>query len=236
MDLIYKVSINNKIKKAIEISDITIVDELFYLLEPTSPDYLEILLSLLPKYWQTFHHDVLLELQRLKNIKAIDSVYNSIIEREHEFEKLKNTWFYHRAIWILADIGTIESKNKLLLLTNVENQGIKLSAQKRLDEWENELQRKRLNPLSEGWYLTDEEDDDFTEELYNELADDHPLFGIPLKVIAHDDRVYDEVFCKHLDKQNLYSMVHLTWSQAKELKGFPSFETGFSWEWFIEES
>ncbi len=217
-----------EVKRAIKNRDDKLLNDLFYGMDETMEDYFEILLMLLNEEWHSFHRDILLELQQLKNPKAIEELYRFVAtKREQDVT-------YHQAIWALADIGTKESKEKLALLSTSKHKEVASLAKKRLDEWENELSRKQLEVLPEGWYLTDEEDDAFTKELFTELVEGHPLFGKLSKVIAHQDRVQDDVLCKHIDEENLYSMVHLTWSQRGEFDSCPSFDMGFTWEEFVK--
>ena len=130
----------------------------------------------------------------------------------------------------MADIGTEESKEKITeLLRYVSDVEVKLLISKRLQLWESERWRKELKPLPEGWYLTDEEDDSYTKELYVELAEGHELYGQPLRVIMCDG-LHQEVMCQHLDKEDYYSMVHLTWSGREEFEGCPTYSGGYTWE------
>jgi hypothetical protein len=66
----------------------------------------------------------------------------------------------------------------------------------------------------EPWYSPDEQQRHYLEEeLKKELAEAHPLAGLPIKVVARrDDR--DDVIVA-LDKGRI-AEVHLTWSSRRE--------------------
>ncbi|QJD83233.1 hypothetical protein [Cohnella herbarum] len=62
----------------------------------------------------------------------------------------------------------------------------------------------------------------FLEELYNELPNNHILYGAELNVIARRlDK--DEVLFQFQENSNKYVQVHLTWKQDKETNPWPLF-------------
>ncbi|RUM71565.1 MAG: hypothetical protein DSZ07_00005 [Sulfurovum sp.] len=225
---IYSVNVApEKLAKAIGTKDKKLLDEVFYGLEEKYfPHYLETMDALLLEDWHSFYYDIILELQRMKSPKSIEPLYQFLCKnRENDLG--------NRVVWALADIGTSRAKKKLEMLLEYDDIKAKELIKKRLKLWECERDRKAMNPLMEGWYLTDEEDDPYTKELYIELSEGHELYGQHLRVIAHQDRVHDDVLCKHLEQEDYYSMVHLTWSQRAELEAYPTHDTGLTWEDFL---
>ena len=224
----------NKIKEAIKDKNEDSLNALYYGLEETDDGYFEILLTLFNEEWHNLHRNIVYELQRLKNPKAIDALYKVIVNGRKFLPKREYFWVYSRAVWALADIGTVASKEKLVNLKNFTNKDVVLLAQKRLSEWDNELTRKAFKVFEHGFYLTDEEDDSYTKELFTELVEGHPLFGKLERVVVHQDRVWDDVLCKYIGEDK-YIMVHLTWRGDAEFAGYPSFENAtYSWDEFVD--
>jgi hypothetical protein len=50
-------------------------------------------------------------------------------------------------------------------------------------------------------------------ELRRELAEGHPLFGIPVEAVAISDAENDDILFRLLDGTNRVAVVHLTWTQ-----------------------
>jgi len=212
-----------KLEEAINTKNEKLLKEIFYELEQDIPNYLESMNLLLLEDWHTYHYDIVLELQRLKNPQSIEPLYLHLTQN-------RESHLAYKIVWALADIGTAEAKAKITaLIKYVSDIQVKLLISKRLQLWESERWRKELKPLPEGWYLTDEEDDCYNKELYVELAEGHALYGQPLRVVMCDG-LHQEVMCQHLDKENCYSMVHLTWSGREEFEGYPSYSGGYTWE------
>ena len=221
---IRKRMIQDKLEKVIYTKNEKLLEEIFYSLnEENLANYLETMNLLLLEDWHSFYYDIVLELQRLKSSQSIEPLYQYLIQNQESD-------LADRVVWALADIGTDKAKEKFVRLLRYSDVKVKELIAKRLEQWENERWRKEMKPLGEREYLTDEENDPYTKELYIELAEGHKLYGQPLRVIIHQDRINDDVVCKHLDRENYYSIVHLTWSQRAEHEDYPSYETGLSWE------
>ncbi len=72
--------------------------------------------------------------------------------------------------------------------------------------------------LPECWYSADAEEElRLTKELLLELIPTHALHGLNIKVVAHRDGANDDILCKHTDKEDLFTVVHLTWSMKPEV-------------------
>ncbi len=84
-------------------------------------------------------------------------------------------------------------------------------------------QAARLEDLPEGWEIVDGAQREGLQREYEvELPLEHPLAGIPVRVIAQSDAT-DDVLLEHLDS-DLLSVVHLTWRMAREFPNYPTVE------------
>jgi len=133
-----------KLYNAIEVKDAEQVEDALYecFVSGFSFDYVPALIELLGKSWHNRHEDVVSVLQRLKDPRAVDALYN---EAHSEYEYLNYDDCYglaRKCTWALADIGTPEAKEKLQKLVQESNQMIAEYAQKRLNNWEEEKSRK----------------------------------------------------------------------------------------------
>ena len=90
----------------------------------------------------------------------------------------------------------------------------------------------RLEDLPEGWYKAEGEEGEHLQREYDtELPNEHPLVGIPVRLIAHYDG-NDDVLLEHLNSE-LVSVVHLTWRMAKEVPNHPTLEFTGSFAEFL---
>ncbi len=89
--------------------------------------------------------------------------------------------------------------------------------------------------LPKGWfYATSEEGASLWRELQTELSEGHILFQKPVQVIAHRNGATDDILCRHLDKPNRYTVVHLTWSMKTEInEKHPTVEMDVSFQDFM---
>ena len=107
-----------------------------------TPNIGPILVDLLVMTWHFRHEDVVLALQELKPSQAVDALYQAALVT-HEYLGYDEFFGLSRkCTWALADIGTPEANRALVALTKSENETIAGYAQKRLDNWEQELHRK----------------------------------------------------------------------------------------------
>ena len=107
-----------------------------------TPEYVPALVELLGKPWHQRHEDVVGALQELRDPRAVDALYE---EAHATYEYLSYDEFFglaRKCTWALADIGTPEAKTKLEALAQEGNELVAGYAQKRLNQWENELHRK----------------------------------------------------------------------------------------------
>lgn len=90
--------------------------------------------------------------------------------------------------------------------------------------------------LPDGWFIASpEQKASLEKELHLELPKGHALFGIPIKIVAHRDGATDDVLCKHLEADDLYSVVHLTWRMREEIHAeFPLIECQGTFQQFLE--
>lgn len=89
------------------------------------------------------HEDIVLGLQQLKDPRAVDSLCRAVFVKHDYLNYDEFFGLARKCTWALADIGTTEARSKLRLLASSENPVIARYAQKRLDNWEEEQERKR---------------------------------------------------------------------------------------------
>ena len=90
--------------------------------------------------------------------------------------------------------------------------------------------------LPEDWYIANNEDSErLLKELKTEVISGHFLYRKNIKVIAHRDGATDDVLCKHLDEENIYTVVHLIWSMKPEIDvNHPSIEMHGTFNEFLK--
>jgi hypothetical protein len=78
----------------------------------------------------------------------------------------------------------------------------------------------------EPWWSTDAMEeafhDAFTSELAAELAADHPLHGLPVRLVARGPG--DDALFELLDASGRYAVVNLTWAKHPEITPLPATE------------
>ena len=95
-----------------------------------------------------------------------------------------------------------------------------------------EFDAARLEDLPEGWYVSNGKRlESLQRENEVELPAEHPLAGIPVRVIAHRNAT-DDVLLEHLNSDSV-SVVHLTWRMARELPNHPTLEFTGSFAAFL---
>jgi len=132
---------------AIENEDSNAIDELMERLWENGPsrEYVPILIRLLDTTCHTRHEDIALALQDLKDSRAIDPLYHAA-HASHDYLAFdENFGLARKCTWALADIGTDEAKARLIQISAEPNEVVAAFAQKRLDNWDLELDRKRTN-------------------------------------------------------------------------------------------
>jgi hypothetical protein len=101
------------------------------------------------------------------------------------------------------------------------------------------LTESQLAELPEGWCATDRPSGDcdishvgIAEEVAVEVSAGHPLFGVPVEVVAHDV-AFDDVLCRHVADPERFTEVDVTWAGRAESFGLPSIECDGTWEDFL---
>lgn len=97
-------------------------------------DYIEILCKLMKETWHYQHENIAIIFQKIKSPKTIDCLYHATLTRFEYLEFDEAFALAVKCIWALGDINTLESKEKLKLLTQSENKIIKDNAIKQLNK------------------------------------------------------------------------------------------------------
>lgn len=109
------------------------------------PTYVPALISILKSPEHHSHEDIVSALQILKDPRAAEALFNAALI-QHEYLVYDERFALARkCTWALADIGTPDARGYLERLGASSNTFIAAHAQKRLDNWENEKDRK-------GWH------------------------------------------------------------------------------------
>jgi len=107
-----------------------------------------LLLDLLEQDFHSRHEDIIRMLQRLKDPRASQSLYKAALVTHDYLDYDDFFGLARKCTWALADIGTPEARSLLEQLALNENGYIAGYAQKRLDNWDEELSRKGAAKLS----------------------------------------------------------------------------------------
>ncbi len=91
-------------------------------------DYVDILCKLMNETWHFQHENIAMIFQKIKSPKTIDCLYNAALTQFDYLEFDEAFALAVKCIWALGDINTLESKEKLKLLTQSENKIIKDNA------------------------------------------------------------------------------------------------------------
>ncbi|MFD2720948.1 HEAT repeat domain-containing protein [Hymenobacter monticola] len=105
------------------------------------------LLALLAMPGHYYHEDIIGILQRIKDARAVDAVYEAALEYHSYLEYDEYSGLARKCTWALADIGNEEAYAKLKLLAANSNLYVAGYAQKRLDSWVKEQGRKAFHFL-----------------------------------------------------------------------------------------
>ena len=100
------------------------------------------LLALLKMDAHYNHEDIIGILQRIKDTRAVEGIYNASLLYHSYLAYDETSGLARKCTWALADIGNEEAYEKLKLLAANPNVHIAGYAQKRLDLWEKEQGRK----------------------------------------------------------------------------------------------
>ena len=108
-----------------------------------SEEYVAVLIELLGHEWHIKHEDIALELQRLRDPEAI-GILRITAERKFGYLDFDDSKALARkCTWALADIGTEDARIALKEIAQLPDEEVAGYAQKRLERWEQEKERKR---------------------------------------------------------------------------------------------
>jgi hypothetical protein len=108
-------------------------------------DVVPTLIDLLRSTRHKRHEDVALWLQTLRDPRAIEALYSTALS-PYEYLEFDGHALARKCTWALADIGTVEAKERLRMLAGSEDPEIASYAQRRLDNWTREADRKGPHP------------------------------------------------------------------------------------------
>lgn len=110
-----------------------------------SEDVVPLLSSLLLEHWHEQHEDIAHTLQQFRDPRSIDALAASLAMKFEHLERWGNEHSFKRKVtWALADIGGPRVRQILMDLSQDSDPEIARYAQKRLDAWEREAHRKKL--------------------------------------------------------------------------------------------
>ena len=99
--------------------------------------------------WHHSHEDLAGALQDLKDPRSIDALFKAAHSRHDYLDYDEFYGLARKCTWALADIGTLDAKERLQQLARSPNATITGYAQKRLDHWQEELSRKGCRPVGD---------------------------------------------------------------------------------------
>jgi hypothetical protein len=105
-------------------------------------DLVPTLVALLQAPWHRGHEDLARWLQDLRDPRAVDALYEAALTKHEYLEYDDSHALARKCAWALADIGSAEAQRKLRLLAGAADREVAGYAQKRLDEWTEEIARK----------------------------------------------------------------------------------------------
>jgi hypothetical protein len=90
------------------------------------------------------HEDIVGGLQELKDPRAVDAIYRAAFVKHKYLAYDEFFGLARKCTWALADIGTEDAFAKLQLLAASDDPVIAGYAQKRIDNWQKEKDRKKI--------------------------------------------------------------------------------------------
>jgi hypothetical protein len=109
-------------------------------------DLAPLLATLLLQPWHYKHEDIARYLQELCIPATADALALAVLVKHDYLANNDSHAVARKCIWALADIGTPEARNHLEHLAHTPDPEIAYYAKKRLDNWQDELQRKGQTP------------------------------------------------------------------------------------------
>lgn len=104
-----------------------------FVLKTFTREYVPILCNLFLEKWHTRHEDIASLFQKLKDPRANEVLYQGALTKFVHFEYNDSYSFVVKCCWALGDINTVESRKKLELLAQSDNQMIKDAAVEQLN-------------------------------------------------------------------------------------------------------
>ncbi|MHB8065639.1 MAG: hypothetical protein ACYDG2_23975 [Ruminiclostridium sp.] len=96
-------------------------------------DYVDILCKLISETWHFQHENIASIFQKIKSPKTVECLYKTALTQFEYLEFDDAFALAVKCIWALGDINTTESREKLILLTQSENEIIKDNATNQLN-------------------------------------------------------------------------------------------------------
>lgn len=107
------------------------------------PEAVELIKELILADWHKQHEDLARTLQRHKKTTSVSALERAAqLTLPYLVEQQTLDAFHRKCTWALADIGTLEARNALIKLSRCDDIELAGYAQKRLDQWGDEIPRK----------------------------------------------------------------------------------------------
>ncbi|GIJ94542.1 DUF4291 domain-containing protein [Capnocytophaga stomatis] len=132
--------------------------------------------------WHTFHEDMALGFQSIRNPITAQSLFNIAFSNFEYLKEDENYPLQRKCTWALADIGTDEAKKFLEEIRLKALPAIAQFADKRLRNWEEELRRKGQKLRSERNYHLAISLEKYTDSLKNLPNEGQNIVGNVLEI------------------------------------------------------
>jgi hypothetical protein len=110
----------------------------------TNPEnFVPYLCQLLESSWHFDHEDITRLLQKIGDPESVSVLFKTAIKKFDYLEYDDSKSLSRKCTWALADIGNNKSKEALVELAKSQDEEIAAFAQKRIDNWEKEMGRKK---------------------------------------------------------------------------------------------
>lgn len=107
------------------------------------PEAVELINELILADWHKQHEDLARSLQRYKRTTSVSALERAAqLTLPYLVDQQTLDAFHRKCTWALADIGTLEARNALIKLSRCGDIELAGYAQKRLDQWDDEIPRK----------------------------------------------------------------------------------------------
>jgi hypothetical protein len=123
---------------------------LIYRFGHMKPNLAPLLARLLLQPWHCMHENIASALQGLRVPATADALAEAALVKHDYLAYNDSHALARKCTWALADIGTPEARLRLETLAHADDPEVAAYAQKRLDRWDSELDRKGPNRSSNG--------------------------------------------------------------------------------------